>query len=415
LLRSKKVSSTELTRLALNRLRTIGERLNCVVTLTEELALAEAARADRELGSGRTGGLLHGIPYGIKDLFAVKNYRTTWGAEAFKDQVIDLDATVVERLRSAGAVLCAKLSCGALAYDDVWFGGQTKNPWNLTQGSSGSSAGSASAMAAGLVGFTVGTETLGSIVSPSVRCRTTGLRPSYGRVSRHGGMVLSWTMDKVGPICRSVEDCGIVFSAIHGRDPRDPTSVDRPFDWRPGGKLTGLKIGVLEGDMDKPWRATLEKLAGHVSPVKLTPPPMEYLAVLTVEAASAFEALIRDSRIDEIRKLWPPEFLAARYYPAVEYLRAQQARAQMMETFARESDEFDVVVADGAGDLLLVTTNGTGHPQAVIPWGTDSQGGPKSVSFFGKMDGEAALLTVAQALQETADFHRLLPQVAYSS
>ena len=415
LLRSKKVSSTELTRLALTRLRTVGAQLNCVVTLTEELALAEAASADQELASGKARGLLHGIPYGVKDLFAVKGYRTTWGAEAFKDQVVDLDATVVERLRSAGAVLCAKLSCGALAYDDVWFGGQTKNPWNLSQGSSGSSAGSASAMAAGLVGFTIGTETLGSIVSPSVRCRTTGLRPSYGRVSRHGGMVLSWTMDKVGPICRSAEDCGIVFAAIHGRDPLDPTSVDRPFDWRPGASLKGLKVGVLAEDMDQDWRPKLERLVGSVSPVKLTPPPMEYLAVLTVEAASAFEPLIRDSRIDQIGKLWPPEFLAARYYPAVEYLRAQQARAQMMSVYARETAEFDVLVAEGSGSNQLITTNGTGHPQVVIPWGTDSRGGPRSVSFFGRMDGEAALLTVAQSLQETAEFHRQMPQVAHSS
>jgi Asp-tRNA(Asn)/Glu-tRNA(Gln) amidotransferase A subunit family amidase len=270
-------------------------------------------------------------------------------------------------------------------------------------------------MAAGLVGFTIGTETLGSIVSPSVRCRTTGLRPSYGRVSRFGGMVLSWTMDKVGPICRTAEDCALVFAAIHGLDPLDKTSVNRPFDWISGASVKGLKVGVQASDMSQDWRATLERLGAEVVEIKLTPPRMEYLAVLTVEAASAFESLIRGANIDKIGKLWPPEFLAARYYPAVEYLRAQQARVLMADQYAMETARVDVVVAEGSGGPLLVTTNGTGHPQAVIPWGTDSRGGPRSVSFFGQVDGEAALLTVAQALQNSSDFHLRMPQVALSS
>ena len=229
LVRTRQVTSLELTRMYLDRLKRHGPTLECTITLTEERALEQARRADEEIAAGRYRGPLHGIPWGVKDLLAVKGYPTTWGAEPYVDQVIDMDAAAVRRLDEAGAVLVAKLTVGALAMGDVWYGGKTRNPWNLEQGSSGSSAGSAAATVAGLVGFSLGTETLGSIVSPSTRCGATGLRPTFGRVSRHGAMALSWSMDKIGPICRSVEDCALVFDAIHGADEHDPSSRDAPF------------------------------------------------------------------------------------------------------------------------------------------------------------------------------------------
>jgi len=233
LLRTRQLTSSELTTMYLKRLKRFDPHLKCVVTLTEERALAQAKQADAQIAAGNYRGPLHGIPWGAKDLIAVQGYPTTWGAMPYKDQVIDLDATVVQRLDAAGAVLVAKLTSGALAYGDVWFGGTTKSPWNLEDGASGSSAGPASATAGGLVGFSIGSETLGSIVSPSTRCGTTGLRPSYGRVSRFGVMALSWSMDKLGPICRAVEDCALVFDAIRGSDGKDSSAIDLPLTGMP--------------------------------------------------------------------------------------------------------------------------------------------------------------------------------------
>ena len=246
LMRKREVSSTELTQMYLARLKKHGPTLNCVVTLTEDLALAQAAQADKEIKAGSYRGPLHGIPWGAKDLFATKGITTTWGAAPYQDQVFDYDATVVERLRDAGAVLVAKLSLGALAQGDNWFRGQTKNPWNPERGSSGSSAGPGSATAAGLVGFAIGTETRGSIISPAAANGVVGLRPTYGRVSRYGAMALSWTMDKIGPMCRSVEDCALVFNAIYGPDGRDDTVVDAPFEWNPDVPLAKLRIGYVQ-------------------------------------------------------------------------------------------------------------------------------------------------------------------------
>ena len=242
--KARKVSSVELTRLYLERLRKYAEKLECVISYTEELALEQARRADRELARGRYRGPLHGIPWGAKDLLAVPGYRTTWGATSHRDQTLELDATVVRMLEDAGAVLIAKLSLGALAAVDVWYGGKTRNPWKLDEGSKGSSAGSAAATATGLVGFSIGSETMGSIVYPSATCGVTGLRPTFGRVSRHGAMTLSWSLDKLGPICRSAEDCALVFAAIHGLDPHDRTTCDRPFVWPVGDNLEGLRVGV---------------------------------------------------------------------------------------------------------------------------------------------------------------------------
>jgi Asp-tRNA(Asn)/Glu-tRNA(Gln) amidotransferase A subunit family amidase len=246
LIRARRLTSTALTQMYLQRLKKYDPKLLCVVTITEELALKQAKRADEEIAAGKYRGPLHGIPYGAKDLLAAKGYKTTWGSVPYKDQIIDQDATVIQRLEQAGAVLAAKLTMGELAWGDVWFGGMTRNPWNLEQGSSGSSAGSASATSAGLVAFSIGTETWGSIVSPSTRCGVTGLRPTYGRVSRAGAMALSWSMDKIGPICRTVEDCALVFNAIFGPDGADQTVVDLPFNYNPNVKLSQLRIGYLK-------------------------------------------------------------------------------------------------------------------------------------------------------------------------
>src|SRR5438128_9510818 len=253
LIRTKKVSSVELTRMYLGRLKRYGPKLLCVVTLTEDLAMKQAQEADNDLRRGKYRGPLHGIPWGAKDLFATKGIKTTWGAEPYRDQVIDYDATVVERLRDAGAVLVAKLSMGALAQGGRWFAGVTRNPWQVEEdkiGSSGSSAGPASATAAGLVGFSIGTETLGSIISPSSRCGVVGLRPTYGRISRYGAMGLSWTMDKVGPICRGVEDCAAALNALYGPDQRDLTVGDAPFNWTPDVPLGSLRVGYLKAEFE---------------------------------------------------------------------------------------------------------------------------------------------------------------------
>ncbi len=411
LLRTKQISPVELTDVYLRRLQRYDPVLKCVVTLMAESARQEAKRAEDEIGRGLDRGPLHGVPYGLKDLFATKGAPTTWGAEAFKDQVIDADATVVTRLREAGAILLAKLSCGALAYDDVWFGGQTKNPWDTSQGSSGSSAGSACAAAAGLAAFTIGTETLGSILSPSIRCRVSGLRPTYGRVSRYGAMQLSWTNDKVGPICRSMEDCAIVLGALVGSDPLDPSAVDRPYHWSPASDLKGLRIGVLEQKEEPDWVAVLRAEGAEVRPVTFQAPPDGVLTSLLVEAAAAFDRETRGADIERIGKLWPPEFLAARFVSAVDYIQALRARTLLAERFERELGDLDAVVGANWGDSLLFITNSTGHPQGVIPWGTDGEGGGQSVSVVGRLYGEATVAQVAHRLQSARNFHLRRPRL----
>ncbi len=310
LMRDRRVKSVDLTRLYLERLRKLDPVLHAVISYTEERAMEEAERADRELDAGNWRGPLHGIPWGAKDLLAARGARTTWGSVPFKEQVIDQDATVVERLEKAGAVLIAKLTLGELAWGDVWFGGMTRNPWNLEQGSSGSSAGSAAATSAGAVGFTIGSETLGSIVSPCTRTGATGLRPTFGRVSRHGAMALSWSMDKLGPICRSVEDCAAVFHAIHGPDGQDLTVVDAPFRWDPELHPRRLRVGYLKSLFEaKPdegqeeWhafnQATLEVLRRdlriELKPIELPAMPIDALSViLGAESAAAFDELTRE-------------------------------------------------------------------------------------------------------------------------
>lgn len=417
LVETRQIGSVELTRLYLGRLKRYGEGLLCVVTITEDLAMRQAEQADREIAAGRYRGPLHGIPYGIKDLFATKGIRTTWGAAPYEDQVPDFDATVVRKLEEAGAVLVAKLSMGALAMGDVWYAGTTKNPWNREQGSSGSSAGSASATAAGLVGFAIGTETLGSIVSPSIRCRVTGLRPTYGRVSRHGAMELSYTMDKIGPICREAEDCALVLAAIAGADPLDPSAAARPFHYRPRKDLHGLKIGLLEDaenrtDYDAdPMAAHLKKLGATLTPVRFAPVPEGVLSILDVECGSAFDAFTRSDRIDRLKNsAWPETFRAARFVPAVEYLQAQRARTLLMHRFEREFGDLDAFLAPDGG-YTLTHTNLTGHPQIVIPFGDDGKGNSRAYTLTGRLYAEDRLLQIAKLAQDGFDFHRRHPEL----
>ncbi|KXK15289.1 MAG: amidase [Fimbriimonadaceae bacterium] len=420
--RTRKVSPVELTRLYLDRMKKYGDELLCLVTLTEELALEQARRAEAEIAAGQYRGPLHGLPYGIKDLFATKGYPTSWGSEPHKDQVFDYDAGVIERMREAGAVLIAKLSLGSLAQGDVWFKGRTKNPWNPAQGSSGSSAGSACSAAAGLAAFTIGTETLGSIVSPTHQCRVTGLRPSYGRVTRSGAMAVSWTMDKVGPICRSAQDCAIVFASLQGSDPRDLTSRDAGFHYRSDLPLKELRIGYLIGPSDDPAdRSAIERtdylslfasLGANLEPVRLSPTPNGVILVLSVESASAFDDFTRSDAIDRLQNSsWPETYRSSRFVPAVEYLRAQRLRTEVMRKFEAELGEFDLVVAYERGGHTLYTTNLTGHPQVLVPFGLTPQGTQRSISLIGRLDGEATILAVAHQIQMRAGFHRLRPSL----
>lgn len=413
LIRTKQISSVELTKLYLNRLHRFNETLKCVVTFTDELALRQAKQADDELASGKYRGPLHGIPWGAKDLIAYPGYKTTWGATPFQDQQLDVKATVAERLDQAGAVLVAKLSLGALAMGDQWFGGMTRNPWNTEQGSSGSSAGSASAVAAGLVGFALGSETLGSIVSPCRRCGTSGLRPTFGRVSRYGCMTLAWSMDKVGPICRSLADCAIVFGAIHGHDGRDGTAVNQPFQWPLPGELSALRVGYIEESNvaaeDRADLRVLRELGVQLVPIRLpdTLPVWAMTIVLNTEAATVFDELTRNN-VTEGLNTWPNSFRQGAFVSAVEYLRANRLRTMLMREMETLMSGIDCYV--GGDDLAL--TNLTGHPTAVMPNGFDQKGEirtPNAITFTGKLFGETKLLAVAHAYQRATGFHREHP------
>ena len=416
LIRTRQVTSEELTRMYLGRLRKYGPKLECVVTLTEDRAIKQARRADREIAAGHYRGLLHGIPYGVKDLLAVRGYKTTWGAMPYKDQVIDEDATVVKKLEDAGAVLVAKLTLGALAWGDVWFGGKTRNPWNYNQGSSGSSAGPASATSAGLVG----SETLGSIVSPSTRCGVTGLRPTYGRVSRTGAMALSWTMDKLGPICRTVEDCAIVFNAIIGPDGTDQTLYDAPFNYDPAIDVRQLRVGFLRTEFDSARfnqdnnNAVLQALRNlgiKLIPIEL---PHRYDVgsisfILSAEAAAAFDDLTRSGNDDllvrQIKNAWPNSFRSSRFIPAVEYIQANRVRYLIIQDMQKLMNTVDVYVTPTFGGSNLLLTNLTGNPCVVVPDGFTKEGSPTSITFVGQLFGEAKLLAVARRYQEATGFH----------
>ncbi len=418
LLRSGHLTAVELAQTALDRLRTFGPRLECVVSLTEDIAAEQAARADAELAAGLDRGPLHGIPYGLKDLFAVKGTRTTWGAAPYRDQKIDGTATVAARLEEAGAVLVAKLSLGALAWGDVWYGGRTRNPWNLEKGSSGSSAGPAAAVAAGLVPFAMGTETWGSIVSPSDRCGVVGLRPSFGRVSRAGAMALSWSMDKVGPLARTAEDCAVVLDAVRGADPRDRTARDLPFPYDPGIDVARLRIGYLvdefeleyEGrDLDLAALDVLREMGADLTPVTLPDLPANCLEfILNAEAAAAFDRLTRSGSDDEmVRQIdwaWPNVFRASRFLPAVEYIQANRVRALLMQRMAALMSQVDLYVCPATAGHNLLVTNLTGHPSVAVPAGFTEEGMPHGITFVGRLYGEAVMLAVAEAYQRAAGF-----------
>jgi Asp-tRNA(Asn)/Glu-tRNA(Gln) amidotransferase A subunit family amidase len=433
LVQSRRVTSSELTKMYLMRLKAHGERLKAVVTLTEDLALAQAADADREIRAGRYRGPLHGIPWGAKDLFATKGIRTTWGAKPYEDQVIDLDATVVERLREAGAVLVAKLSMGALAQGGVWYGGSTRNPWNLERSSSGSSAGPGAATAAGLVGFALGTETLGSIISPSSANGVAGLRPTYGRVSRHGAMALSWTMDKIGPMCRTVEDCALVFNAIYGPDGKDETVVDAPFRWNPDAPLATLKVGYVKSEFEavpesfnaeqrrereeqnKALAAALDafrKAGVTLEPIELPEFPSPAIRfVLSAEAAAAFDDLTRTRGVDRLTAQgpgdWPNSFRTSRFVPAVEYIRAQRARTLLMRKMDALMQQYDAFLAP-TRSASLTLTNLTGHPALALKAGFVS-GLPLAIMITGRLYDEATVLRVGLAYERVTDWHTKNP------
>ncbi len=422
LLRQGDVTSVELTTMYLDRLRRLDEHLHCVISLLPERALAQAAARDAELAEGIDRGLLHGLPWGVKDLMAVEGTRTTWGAEPYKEQVLEGTGTVVRRLDEAGAVLIAKLTLGALAMGDVWYGERTRSPWNLERGSSGSSAGSASATAAGGVAFSIGTETLGSIVSPSVACATSSLRPTVGRVPRTGAMALSWTMDKVGPITRTVGDADLVFRAIQGRDPADPYSRDgrvpvREMPERP------LRIGVPEGAFDRAAGVEevlkeLEAAGPERVPGALPDYPVRaMLVILHAESAAAFDELTRSGRDDLLRRqgasAWPNSFRAAQMIPAVAYVQAQRLRSLLMADMAEAMGGVDLMVHAPYASGVLTITNLTGHPTVSAPFvpaaGPRSDGAPRTVCFTGHPDQDEALLAAVTAWQGAHPQHVLHP------
>ena len=426
LIRTKQLSSVELTQFFLNRLKTYDPKLHCVITLTEELALQQAKRADAELKRGKYRGPLHGIPYGAKDLLAKKGYKTTWGSVPYQDQTIDMDATVIRRLEEAGAVLCAKMTLGALAMGDVWFGGMTRNPWDPATGSSGSSAGSASSVSAGLLPFAIGTETLGSIVSPSTVCGTTGLRPTFGRVSRHGAMALSWSMDKIGPITRSVDDCALVFNAIYGPDGHDRSVIAAPFRYAPMSSLKGIRLGYVKKAFESNYsnRAndsltlqTLRNLGAELVPFDLptSVPASRISFVLGVEAAAAFDELTRSGRDDQMvrqgKNAWPNRFRSSRFVPAVEYIQASRARTKLIDEMAAQlkSARIDVYVSPAYAGGNLTLTNLTGHPCVVLPNGFSKQNMPTSITFMGQLFEEGKVLAVAKAYQDATQWHKKHP------
>ena len=422
LIRTKQVSSEELTRMYLDRLKRYQNDLQCVVTLTEELAIEQARKADLEISNGKYLGLLHGIPWGAKDLLSVPNYKTTWGAVPFKDQIIDEKGTVVKKLEEAGAVLVAKLTLGALAWGDVWFGGKTKNPWNLEQGSSGSSAGPGSATSAGLVGFSIGSETWGSIISPSTRNGVTGLRPSFGTVSRSGAMALSWTMDKLGPMTRSVEGAAIVFETIRGKDNIDRTVKDIQFKYPKVEDLKKLRIGYIASafndsvvsENDKASFEIIQSLGLNLIPIELPNFPTGSLSfILQAEAAAAFDELTRTNQDDlmvrQIKNAWPNVFREALFIPAVEYINANRARSLLNQEMANLMEKVDVyLIPSYYGDNLL-RTNLTGHPCVVVPNGFNDKGSPTSISFIGNLYHDGNVLAVAKAFQEASDWHKKYP------
>lgn len=426
MVRRRRVSSMELTRMYLDRIRRHDPALHAVVTVTEERALRQAQAADEEIRRGRYRGPLHGIPWGAKDLLAVQGYPTTWGVELYREQMLEGDATVVERLDRAGAVLVAKLTLGELAWGDVWFGGMTRNPWKVDQGASGSSAGPGAATAAGMIGFSIGSETLGSISSPSTRSGVTGLRPTFGRVPRTGAMALSWTMDKLGPMCRSAEDCALVFGSIYGPDGQDLTVHQAPFSWDARVSPRQLRIGFFQKAFErdsteyasKPFDlATLDvlrSLGANLIPVELPELPYNTMSlILSAEAGAAFDEYTRAGHVDRMvrqgRNTWPTVFRAAHFIPAVDYINANRVRTMAMHAWAELFQNLDVIVTPTSAPNQLLATNLTGHPALILPNGFRDDGTPVSITFLGDLFGESKILALGHAYQSATDFHRRQP------
>ncbi len=453
LLRTRQLTSVELTRLYLERLHRYQPTLNCVVTFTDDLAMMQATDADMEIAAGRYRGPLHGVPWGCKDIIAVPGFKTTWGSGAFQDQTLATEATVVRLLREAGAVLVAKLTTGELAAGDRWFGGRTNNPWNPKEGSSGSSAGPAAATAAGLVAFAVGTETSGSILSPATVCGVTGLRPTFGRVSRFGAMTLSWTQDRLGPICRTAEDCAVVLQTIARPDENDLSVVDLPFNYDARTNLRRIKVGYFEagfavGDRDSDWRRNDQQALDEVralgltlQPFSLPTMPLNVLGgILGAESGAAFDEFLRTGRDKQLTSRARANGMrSSRLVPAVEYLQAQRVRALIMRQFAQVVSTFDVYIAPymqmrgGEGSTTpgaapppppisstlpnpvrdhFQVANVCGYPAVSVPNGFTTDGVPTSITFLSRLYNEGAMLAVARAYQEKAGWHKKHPVLA---
>ncbi|WP_233581229.1 amidase [Acidipila sp. EB88] len=433
-IKSRKLTSERLTRIYLERLKQFDPQLHCVITLTDGLALEQARRADAEIAAGHYRGPLHGIPWGAKDLLDTAGIATTYGAEPFRNRVPAEDAAVVKRLREAGAVLVAKLSLGALALNDVWFGGQTMNPWNLQEGASGSSAGPGSAVAAGLVGFAIGSETGGSIVSPSMRCGVCGLRPTFGRVARTGAMTLCWSLDKLGPMARGVEDTLLVLNAISGPDAGDVSSVPSTLEFNAGRAVRGLRVGYVPKwlqeapatEVDRAAFAMLEKLGMQPVPVTLPDWPYDSLQViLFAEGSAAFEELVLSHRVDELKMqvpdAWPNSFRQARFLSAVDFVQADRMRRRVALEMARIFHDVDVLLVPSLRDEMLTITNFTGHPSLTVragfveiaearsDWAPDPAHPlprfapplrvPHGVTFIGRLFDEGTMVSAGLALE----------------
>jgi Asp-tRNA(Asn)/Glu-tRNA(Gln) amidotransferase A subunit family amidase len=426
LIKNKKISSVELTKFFIDRLKKYGDTLQCVISLTEDIAMQQAAEADKEIAAGDYRGLLHGIPYGIKDLFAVKGTKTTWGAEPYKNQIIDNNSYVYTKLKDAGAVLVAKLTLGALAMDDYWFGGRTKNPWNMLEGSSGSSAGSAAATVAGLVPFAIGTETYGSIISPSTVCGATGLRPTFGAVSRSGAMTLCWSLDKAGPICRSAEDAAIVFNYLHGTDGLDAAAVNMPFNYTGKADLSKMKIAYAKNYFGK--KDTLgnedavldvfKKAGAQLIPVDFPDSGIYNFDIIGIvigsESAAAFDGFTRTGLDDKMTRQgkgeWPNYFRAARFIPAVEYINANRHRYQLMQKVNEVIEKYDVIICPTWVGNQAAITNLTGHPAISMPTGFNKENTPTSITLVGKLYDEATILAIAKAYQDATQWNKMHPQ-----
>ena len=427
LIKNKKISSVELTKFFIERLKKFGDTLQCVISITEDIAMQQAMQADNEIAAGKYRGPLHGIPYGLKDLFAVKGTKTTWGAAPYKDQIIDEDAFVYTQLKNAGAVLIAKFTLGALAMGDYWYGGRTRNPWNLKRGSSGSSAGSTAATVAGLVPFAIGTETLGSIISPSNTCGATGLRPTFGSISRTGAMALSYSLDKVGPICRSAEDAAVVFNYLHGTDGSDQCAVNMPFNYTGKADFTKMKIAYAKnyfGAADTLGNEmkvldVYRKLGATLIPVDFPDSTIYNFDIVGIiigaECAAQFDEFTRGDMDDMLTRQrkgdWPNQFRTSRFIPAVEYINAYRHRYILMQKVNEVIKNYDAFICPTYGGNQLAITNLTGHPAVIFPTGVNKNNLPTSITLIGKLYDEATLLAIAKAFQDATDFNKQHPEL----